>query len=176
MPPIFMHMFQAAKLDPQFYDQLKTRVDLHRQSIWVMAIYLMMASMGIMWQGGGKAVNAYLGCALIAWYVWAFTVFYVSKRFIATESNLDRKAVMRVMGFATAPGVLGILGIIPNLTGPVWVLMSAWMVTAASIGLQRILGQATVGPSAMVCFISWLLATTVQGVFLVTATSIFPPS
>jgi hypothetical protein len=173
MHPFLERMYLAAKLDPQFYDDLVTRTDLHRQSIWVMAIYVMSSSMGFLGRGGGKAVNTYLVTALIAWYVWAFTVYFIGRRMIKTDTPVDRYAVMRAMGYATAPGVMGLLGAIPNMTLPVWVLISVWMIAAASFGTQRSFRQASIRPTAILCLSAWVPATIVQWLFILVSLHIF---
>ena len=55
---------------------------------------------------------------LIGWYVWAFFTYFAGTRlFRETKTEIDRterKTVIRAMGFASAPGVARILGMIPG--------------------------------------------------------------
>ena len=74
---------------------------------------------------------------------------------------------MRVMGFACAPGVLRLLGILPGVSGIAFLITSGWMVVGSIIGIKKALNVSNTIQTAMLCVGTWLVSTFVHGVFLV---------
>ncbi len=99
--------------------------------------------------GDGNAIMAFVGsviAAFVGWLVWSAAVYFVGTSFF--EGQADMGEMLRVVGFAYAPQLLGIFVFIPcigwliSLAGWVWSL--AAMVVAIREGLDVDTGKAII--------------------------------
>jgi hypothetical protein len=126
---------------------------------------------------GGTAVNIGLITTMIAWYVWAFSVFYVSSRiFHKNGEGGDRKTIMRVVAFASAPGLIRILGVIPKSLVIIFIISSVWILIAAIIGLKKVFTQTGTAKIAGVTIGCWLVASIFQAILMVHCYKFSEPS
>ena len=65
---------------------------------------------------------------------------------------------MRTTGFASAPGVFRILGVIPGLAVPVLVIATVWMIAAMVVAVRQALDYRTTGRAVAVCLLGWTFA------------------
>jgi hypothetical protein len=78
--------------------------------------------------------------ALIGWAVGAAVVWLVGTRlFPGKNTEADYGQLLRCLGFAQAPALLGILGIIPILGLLVRFLIFLWCVVAGVVGVRQAL-------------------------------------
>jgi hypothetical protein len=76
---------------------------------------------------------------------------------------------LRTIGFASAPGVIRVLGIIPGLAAIVAVVASIWMLITTVIAVRQALDYSGTMRAVGVCLIGWL----VQVVVLVLLFALF---
>jgi hypothetical protein len=174
MSKLIDRMVRAAKLDPTLYEEIVNDPTSQAHSIYVVVLFAIAAGFGTFSRGGATAVNICTITTLIAWYVWAFTVYYIGTRFFREpETRVDRKAVMRVMAFACAPGILRLLGLFPSITGIVFIVTSIWVLVAAVVGVKQALNFSSTSRAAGLCILTWIAATFFQGILLVIIFSAF---
>ena len=100
---------------------------------------------------------------VVGWVVWAAVTHYVGKALY--QSGVTFQSMLRVLGYASAPRVLGILDFIPcfgklaGLAGLILSLVAAIM--AISEGLEVDTGQAII--VAVVGWIALFIATAIVG-------------
>ncbi|MBN1315251.1 MAG: YIP1 family protein, partial [Anaerolineales bacterium] len=91
--------------------------------------------------GGNNLLIAFIGpiiSSLVGWIVWSAAVYFVGTSFFGGTANMGE--MMRVVGFAYAPQLLGLISFIPcvgwliALSGWIWSL--AAMVVAIRHGLD----------------------------------------
>ena len=75
---------------------------------------------------------------------------------------MDRKTVIRAMGFASAPGALRILGGIPGLGIVVLVVATIWMIVASTVAVKQALNFESPYRAAAACIIAWIISAFVQ--------------
>jgi hypothetical protein len=173
----FDRFFRAARLDVSFYQEVAAEPLLLNQAWITVLLYAMFASWGNFGRAGAIGSNIGMISALIGWYIWAFSSYFVAKRFFrggASEAQrAERKAVIRSMGFACAPGVTRILAMIPGLGIAVLVLSSIWMIVAATIAIKMALNFESSARAAGACIIGWIIGAIAQGLLLVMLFSVF---
>lgn len=173
----FKRFFRAAKLDVSFYEEVVADPLLLNQAWITVLIYAMLASWGSFGRAGAVGSNIGMISALIGWYIWAFSSYFIAtKIFRGTSAETDRtnrKAVIRAMGFACAPGVIRLLGIIPHLGIAVLAVSSIWMIVAATIAIKVALNIENTASAAGACIIGWIIGTIAQGLMLVMLFSVF---
>ncbi len=174
MKLLFSRMIRAIRLDQSLFDEVIQDPKTQGHSYWVVAILAMATGYGMFSRAGSMAVNIGLAVTFLSWYVWAFTVYYAGTRmFQAVPSRMDRKTVLRVMAFASAPGVLRILGVIPNMTLIIFLLTSAWIVLAGAMGIKLIFRLDKIGKAILLCAATWLVVLFLQIFFMILMFSVF---
>jgi hypothetical protein len=137
----------------------------------------MLASWGSFGRAGAIGSNIGMITAVIGWYVWAFsTYFCATKWFRETTPEVergDRKTIIRVMGFACAPGAIRILGLLPGMGILVLVGSSIWMIVAATIAVKVALNFESTARAAGACIIGWIIGAITQAFLMVTLFQVF---
>ena len=81
-----------------------------------------------------------------------------------TEANFQE--MLRTMGFASAPGIIRIIGIMPGLTTIVFLISSVWMLAAMVIAVRQALDYTSTGRAIGVCLIGWIVQVITLAIFL----------
>ena len=66
--------------------------------------------------------------------------------------------LLRTIGFASAPGCLRVLGIVPGATIPVFAVTAIWMLAAMAVAVRQALDYQTTARAVAVCVLGWVLA------------------
>jgi hypothetical protein len=102
--------------------------------------------------------------ALISWYIWAWLTYFIGTKILPTEeTEADLGQLLRTLGFASAPGMIRILGIIPPLRNFVFLIASIWMLAAMVVAVRQALDYKSTGRAIGVCFIGWLVQAFILG-------------
>jgi hypothetical protein len=174
MKLLFSRLIRSIKLDATLFEEIIADPKTQGHSYWVVAILAMATGYGMFSRAGSMAVNIGLAMTFFAWYVWAFTVYYAGTRiFQAEPSRVDRKTVLRVMAFASAPGMLRILGVIPKMTLVVFLITSAWIIYAGAIGIKIAFKREQISQAILLCAATWLVVFFIQVVFMIILLSVF---
>ena len=171
----FLNRFlRACKLDVDLYQELIEIPKLLNSSLIVVFIYSMASAYGTFGRTGVAGINIGMITTLFGWYVWAFSTYFVGVRFFPEDqTEPDRRAVMRVLGFACAPGVLRALGFIPNLGLVILLIASIWMLAAATVGVKQALNYTSTPRALGVVIIGWVISAFFQALLFVILFSAF---
>ena len=167
MATIVERMVRAAKLDPTLYDEVRDDEEAMGQAIGSVLISAAAAGLGSAWMGGPIGLVWGGMAALVGWFVWSLICHFVGTRFLPeplTRSNLA--PLLRATGFAAAPGVIRIVGIVPLLGPIVTLVASLWMLAAFVVAVRQALSYSTTGRAVAVCVIGWFVQWAVVGMFL----------
>jgi hypothetical protein len=90
-------------------------------------------------RGATRAIGGVV-LAIVAWVLFAGLVWWVGRRWFAPNwAPPDFRTLLRLTGFATAPGLLNILGFVPVIGWLVLMVASIWSLitayTAVRVGL-----------------------------------------
>ena len=169
--------FRAARLDAALYQEVVANPVLLNQAWITVLIYCMAASWGSFGGVGAVGTNIAMVSTLIGWYVWAFFTYFTATRFFREKQTeidrMDRKTVIRAMGFASAPGALRILGGIPGLGIVVLVVATIWMIVASTIAVKQALNFESTYRAAAACIFGWIINAFVQLVLFVVLFQVF---
>jgi len=80
---------------------------------------------------------------------------------------------MRAMAFASSPGWLCLLGLVPGLGITVWVGASVWMIVAAVVAVKKALNYSSTYRAAGITVVCWILSTLFQGLMYIIIFSAF---
>ena len=110
--------------------------------------------------------------ALLAWYIWAFLTYFIGTRFLPeAETEADVGQLLRTIGFASSPGLLRILGVIPEVfdsfTQIVFLGCAIWMLVAMVIAVRQALDYRSTGRAIVVCLIGWVIQVVILGLVMI---------
>ena len=160
---IWDRMLRAAKLDADLYEEVEADQGATGQALVVVLMSSLAAGIGSWSAGGLQGVFVQTLVILAFWYVWAFITYYVGTRlFPEPATEADHGELLRTVGFATAPGVIRVLGVIPGLTGIVLVVAGIWILLAWVIAVRQALDYESTPRAIVVCVIGWLVYLPIQ--------------
>jgi len=174
MTDFWDRVFGAIKLDGRLYKAVAEDQGTSSQSLWVVAIYGMASRFAFFGKAGAAAINMVLLTTLFGWYIWAFFTYYLgTKIFSEPQTDTDRKAVFRAMGFAVSAGWIRALGVVPGIAWIAIVVSTIWMLVASVIAVKQALDYTSTLRAAGVCVICWCISMIVQMMLLVILISAF---
>ena len=110
------------------------------------------AGIGNFAAGGLSGIGVGSLLALIGWYVWAYLCYAIGTHFLGEAHTRATPAeLLRTLGFASAPGMLRILGFNSSLFIPVHVVAGIWMLVAMVIAVQQTFAFSTPWRAIAVC-------------------------
>lgn len=158
----------AAALRVATYEEVEADRRATWQAIAVVVLSSLAAGLGSRELGAGTPARVafFSAVALIAWVAWAVVVFEIGTRVLpGRHTRVDVGQLLRTTGFATAPGLVRIVGVVPGMTIPVFVIATLWMLGAMIIAVRQALDYTSTRRAVAVCGIGWGLAITVALLF-----------
>lgn len=156
----------AALLDPDTYEEVEADKGALGQAMTVVILHAVSASMGAVLNGDTRVMIVTGVVSLVAWFLWAFIIFVVGTKLLPErQTRSDMGELLRTIGFASAPGLLSFLAMVP-FAGPLISFgIFIWMLAAMVIAVRQALDYESTGRAIVVCLIGWL-AFVFAGLFL----------
>jgi hypothetical protein len=145
-------VIRAFKLDPTLFRELKSDQGGTDQAGLVVVLAAVAAGIGNLAAGGlsGIAVGTLL--ALLGWYVSAYLCYAIGTYFLGeAHTRATHTELLRTLGFASAPGILRILGFNTALLVPINLVAGIWMLAAMVIAVRHTFGFSTPWRAVAVC-------------------------
>lgn len=160
-------MIRAARLDVNLYEEVEHDETAMTQAVGVVALSSLAGGVGSVSAVGvgGLVIGTVL--ALLGWYLWALLVYLIGTRLLPeAQTEADMGQVLRTLGFASAPGVVRVAGILPGLFSVVSLVASVWMLVAMVIAVRQALDYRGTGRAIGVCVVGFVVQLVV-GVLLI---------
>src|SRR5262245_3132581 len=151
----------AAALDSAIYEDVEADSTADVQALSVVLASSLAAGLGAHAWGGNTFTNvAFFGLvSLLAWAAWAVVTFEIGARVLPEpQTRVDVGQLLRTTGFASAPGLLRVFGILPGVTVPVFAITAIWMLAAMVVGVRQALDFQSTARAVVVCLLGWVLA------------------
>jgi hypothetical protein len=145
-------MIGAARLDVDTYDEVEADQSATGQAALVVVIVAIASAIGSLGEGGIGIVTGLLS-AIVGWLLWAGITYVIGDKVFGGTATWGE--LLRTLGFAQAPGVLLVLGIIPLLGGLVQAVVGIWMLVAGIIAIRQALDFST-GRAILTAIIGWI--------------------
>src|SRR5438876_2374819 len=132
----------AAALDIAIYEEVEADRSATGQALAVVVLSSLAAGIGARGLGGTSLANiAFITVVtLLAWAAWALVTFEIGSRLMPEpQTRVDVGELLRTIGFATAPGMLRVFGIIPSVTVPAFVITTIWMLLSMVVAVRQAL-------------------------------------
>lgn len=155
----------AALLEVSIYEEVEADTGATGQAAGVVSIAAVCAAIGGA-LGGPNGLLVGLISVLLGWLFWSGVTYFIGSRLFGGTATWGE--LLRTIGFAWAPGVLYVFGIIPLLGGLVRLVVSIWVLVAGIIAIRQALdfGTGRALLTAVVGFIPYLILVWLTGVIL----------
>ncbi len=154
-------MIGASKLDVNVYEEVEADKTATGQAMGVVVLSSLAAGIGSIGRGGlGIGILFGTIAALIGWYVWAYITYFVGTKLLPEpQTKADHGELLRTIGFSSSPGLIRVLGIVPGLTGIIYLIASIWMLIAMVVAVRQALDYQSTFRAVGVCMIGWVIQT-----------------
>lgn len=148
----------AMSLKASTFQEVEHDTTAMGQAVGVIVLAAVSSGIGWVFSGGLSGIVSGVVTSLIAYAVWALVVWLVGTRVMPDPATkADFPETFRTIAFAAAPGILGIVTIIPFLG---WLLMAViwvWTIAAMVIAVREVLDYTDTVKAVIVVVIGWLI-------------------
>jgi hypothetical protein len=144
----------AAMMDAAMYEGIEADRRTTMQALAAVMLASLAAGVGAGDWLGTRAVTLTVATALavVTWAAWAMLIFQLGTRVMPdADTQADWGQLLRTTGFASAPGLLLVFGLIPNGRTAVFAVVGLWMFAAMVFGVKHALDYRHVSRALAVC-------------------------
>lgn len=150
-------MIGAARLDVNTFEEVEADTTATPQAMTVVVLASLAAGLGAFRQGFA-AVILLIIASLVGWFIWAGVTYLVGTKILPEpQTKTDMSELLRTIGFASSPGLLRVVGIIPVIGPLLNFIIAIWMLIAFVIAVRQALDYTSTGRAVGVCVIGWLI-------------------
>ena len=149
-------MVGAAKFSSSAYEDVEADRGATGQALAVVVLSSLAAGVGAGTGLSGLVLGTVL--SLVGWLVWALLIYLIGARWLPEPgTQSDTGELMRTIGFATSPGILRVVGIVPFLTSIVFLVTAFWMLATMVVGVRQALDYKSTWRALGVCLLGWIV-------------------
>ena len=159
--PFVMRLIGAMALDPVTYEEVEADRSATGQAMLVVVLSSVGAGIGARGLGSGSMQSMVFisAVSLLAWAAWALLTYQIGVKIMPEpETSADVGELLRTIGFAAAPGMLRIFGVVPGAAIPAFAITAVWMLAAMIVGVRQALDYKSTWRAVAVCGLGWALA------------------
>ena len=148
-------IYRSIKIDPEVFDEVQK--DKNATIAAGIVVVLSSLAAGIAASHLG-AVNFFLApvLSLVTWFVWAYIVYFVGvKLFPDAKTKTTHLALLRSIGFSSAPGMIRILGFNDELMTVTFLGSAFWMLACMVVAVKQTLNYKSLWKALGVVIIAW---------------------
>ena len=162
-------VFRAIKIDVELYEEVERDKSATIQAGLVVVLSSMAAGVGALQLGASNFLLAPI-FSLISWYVWAYIIYFVGvKLFPEKNTKSNHGELLRTIGFSSAPGLLRVFGVTPDLMAVTFIGSAFWMLACMVVGVRAALDYKSLWRALGVVIVAWLF----QAILLFTILILF---
>ena len=165
---IFLNrIYRAIKIDADLYEEVEKDKSATVQAGLVVVLSSLAAGVGAINLGASNFLLAPI-MSLVSWYVWAYIIYFVGvKLFPEKNTKTNHGELLRTIGFSSAPGIIRIFGVTPDLMTVTFVGSAFWMLACMVVGVRSALDYKSLGRAFGVVVVAWLIQAVFLLVFLI---------
>ena len=162
-------IFRAIKIDVELYEEVERDKSATIQAGFVVVLSSMAAGVGALQLGASNFLLAPI-FSLISWYVWAYIIYFVGvKLFPEKNTKSNHGELLRTIGFSSAPGLIRVFGVTPDLMAVTFIGSAFWMLACMVVGVRAALDFKSLWRALGVVIVAWLF----QAILLFTILILF---
>ena len=149
-------IFRAIKIDVELYEEVERDKSATIQAGLVVVLSSMAAGVGALQLGASNFLLAPV-FSLISWYVWAYIIYFVGvKLFPEKNTKSNHGELLRTIGFSSAPGLIRVFGVTPDLMAVTFIGSAFWMLACMVVGVRAALDYKSLWRALGVVIVAWL--------------------
>jgi len=150
-------IFRSVKIDPEVFNEVQKDKSA---TIWAALVVILSSSaagIGATSLGASNFILAPI-FSLISWFVWAYIVYFVGvKLFPDIKTKTTQFALLRAIGFSSAPGIIRVFGFNEDLMIVTFVGSAFWMLVCMVVAVKETLNYRSLWKAFGVVIISWFV-------------------
>jgi Yip1 domain len=158
----------ALKLDANTFEDIERDPTAMGQAVGIIALAAVAGSLGYIWRGGFGSILFGVIASICGYLLWSVVVWLVGTRLMPDPAtNADFAETFRVVAFAAAPGLLGVVSVVPVLG---WLVMLVlypiiwvWSMAAMVIAVRAVLDYTETFKAVIVVLIGFVVYLVVWG-------------
>jgi Yip1 domain len=152
----------ALKLDPKTFEDIERDPTAMGQAVGIIALAALAGSLGSIWRLGFGSMAFAVIIAICAYLLWSLVVWLVGTKVMPDPAtNADFAETFRVIAFASSPGLIGVVSIIPLLGWFVMLLLTPiiwiWSMIAMVIATRQVLDYTDTFKAVIVVLIGFVI-------------------
>ena len=169
IPILLNRIYRAIKIDIELYEEVEKDKNATIQAGIVVILSSLAAGVGALQMGVSNFFLAPV-MSLLSWYVWAYIIYFVGvKLFGSPNTRSSHGELLRTIGFSSAPGLIRIFGVTPDLMSVTFIGSAFWMLACMVVAVKSALDYDSLWKAFGVVVIAWLF----QAFFLFLALVLF---
>lgn len=156
-------LFGAVRLNAATYEDVEHDSSATLQAAGVVVLASITTS--VAWYFGIGSVRVIVfGAvrALVAWIVASAVLWFIGTKILpGKNTEADVGQLLRTLGFAQAPGLFGLLVVVPLAGLFVPYLVAMWVIAATFVAVRQALDYDDTFRAIMVCLLAWLVGAVV---------------
>ncbi|MFM9105392.1 MAG: YIP1 family protein [Chloroflexota bacterium] len=136
-------MIGVSTLSRPVFSDIRRDVDATTQALIVVAIAAIAAGIGAIGSNQPGIVWQVI-MAVIGWIVFSVVAFLIGSLFASRDQHITLGQVLRLVGFAQAPKVIGALGFIPLVGWFAGLIAGIWFLVCAIYALREAFNVSTI--------------------------------
>jgi len=162
MDTLINRVQRAAMLDVDLYEKVEADTSLNNEALMVVILVSIAGGIGSFI---GGVIKGNIGSALLSlvitvllgvvnYYIWAYVTYFVGTNLF--DGTADPGEMLRVLGYASGPRLLSVLGFIPCLGALISLAGAVWALVAGVIAVRQALDFDTT-KAVLTCVIGWVI-------------------
>ena len=153
----FNRVFRSIKIDPDVYDEVQKDKNATLSAAIVVVISSLAAGIAAKQLGANSFILAPI-LSLLSWFVWAYIVYFVGvKLFPDPKTKTTHAALLRAIGFSSAPGIIRVFGLTPELMTVTFIGSALWMLDCMVVAVRQTLNFKSLWKALGVVIMSWFV-------------------
>lgn len=150
----------ALRLKSATYEEVEHDTSATMQAAAIVLVVSLTNSVSwyfVMWDAGSILRGALL--SLLAWVIGALFLWQIGTRLLpGKKTEADLGQLLRTVGFAQAPGIFGLLAIVPLVGLFVPFIVAFWIIAATFVAVRQALDYDDTFRAIMVCLLAWIVS------------------
>ena len=151
----------AIVLNPKAYEDVEADTSATLQAMSVVVLSSVAAGVGLSGLRDDHLITIVTVSllALAVWTVWALLTYEIGSWWLPSPgTHVTVGELLRTIGFASAPGVFRIAGVIPGIRTAVFAVTAVWMLAGMVVAVRQALDFTSTARAVAVCTLGWTLA------------------
>ena len=149
-------VFRAIKIDLDLYEEVEKDKKATIQAGLVVVLSSLAAGVGVLQMGMSNFILAPV-MSLLNWYVSAYIIYFIGVKLLGdSNTKSNHGELLRTIGFSSAPGIIRIFGVTPDLMTVTFIGSAFWMLACMVVAVKSALDYKSLWKALGVVIIAWL--------------------